>query len=93
VTNFKVNDKVKIRKLSEEEFEKVYGVKYSITFSYNIYLDRYYSFFNKNDIYIIDYFEDGNIVLSGIDDIFYPEELIKVNSLKTKLQLIRELIK
>jgi hypothetical protein len=86
MTDFKIGDRVKVKKLSEKEFEKTYN-----SFSYKTYLREYSKYFGN--IYIINYFKSRYIVLSGIGDIFCPDELVKVNTLKTRLNLIKELIK
>jgi hypothetical protein len=88
MTNFKIGDKVRIRKLSEKEFEEVY---HRDNFSYKTYLNYYSKYFDN--AFIVGKLEDRLIDLVGIEEYFYPEELEKAYSLKDKLNLIKELIK
>jgi hypothetical protein len=93
MTKFKIGDKVKVKKLSEKEFEEIYIEKYKNKW-YNVdYLNLYSANFGK--VYTIAGFSEKRefISLLEIENSFYPEELIKINNLKTRLQLIRELIK
>jgi hypothetical protein len=82
---FKKGDRVKVRKLSEKEFKKIYKFV-----SYLLYLDINSEYFNK--VYIIKKIH-SRLIDIGKRYCFYPEELIKIHSLKNKLQLIKELIK
>jgi hypothetical protein len=91
MTTFKVGDKVKIRKLSEEEYTKIY--RSSMLRPYSRYLSQYKNYFNCTGI-VIKYLPIDNLVeLKGMTFKWYPYELIKINSLKIRLQLIKELIK
>jgi hypothetical protein len=99
VTDFKIGDKVKIKKLSEKEFEEIYIKKYHCREYPSLKLyRRYLQDYSKNfdNVYTIRKMnknEENYIDLIEINPAFYPEELIKVNTLKIRLQLIRELIK
>jgi hypothetical protein len=97
VTNFKIGDKVRVIKLSEKDFKKTY-VKNGIygMMKYSNYINRYSEYFGK--VSIVNEVDDNDFDLckfvwieKGL--IFFKEELEKVNSLKIRLQLIKELIK
>jgi hypothetical protein len=91
VTEFKKGDRVRIKKLSEKEFKRIY-LNNLCGWDYNYYLNRYSKYFNN--IYIVEGRGIGGIdLILDIEDSFYPEELIKIHPLKDRLNLIKELIK
>jgi hypothetical protein len=91
VTDFKEGDRVKVRKLSEDEFEKIYISRINLNYQY--YLEQYPKNFNKT--YTVHSIYNNNYVyLSEVKECgFYPEELEKVSTFKLRLQLAKELIK
>jgi hypothetical protein len=91
VADFKIGDRVKIKKLSEEEFEETYVRKHHCQnyYSYEDYVSSYSEYFNK--VSMIKCVSDE--LIQVCDKTWYPEELGKVNTLKIRLQLIKELIK
>jgi hypothetical protein len=92
VSLFKVGDKVRAKQLSKEEFENVYYIKNNYTYyTYERYLEHYSKYFDK--VHRVKDFSVRNIILDTVDDSFFLDELIKVYSLKTRLQLVKELIK
>jgi hypothetical protein len=96
VTEFKEGDRVKVRKLSEAEFEKTYVKNdiYGMSMrDYSNYINRYSEYFDKISI-VEKIFADGSIDLIDVKwGSWYPEELEKVSTFKLRLQLIKELIK
>jgi hypothetical protein len=89
MTNFKIGDRVKVKKLSEKEFEKTYH-----SFSYKTYLREYSKYFG-NIYKIIAVFQNSIRILddNNNDDWFISSRFIKAYSLKDRLQLAKELIK
>jgi hypothetical protein len=90
---FRKGDKVRIKKLSKEEFKKVYGADYNSLLKYKEYLNSYSEYFDN--IYLVEKFSESNnnIIILNNNLYVYPEELIKVFSLKDRLNLIKELLK
>jgi hypothetical protein len=65
MTNFKIGDKVKVKKLSEKEFKKVYGNTWYTAYMHSIYFDK--TFIIREKVYGCVNLDVGNFFFGRIN--------------------------
>jgi hypothetical protein len=89
----KIGDMIRIKKLSKKEFIKIYVKRYLYGVSeYDYYLKIYNKYFNN--IYKIGSIRGGIICifLNNCPVYLYPEEVQKINTLSSKIKVLKRLI-
>lgn len=98
----KIGDKVKIRKLSENEYNKHLSFSYTdykdYVFCKHTTFDKIYCIYNIKTVYNNTDVKIYHLMPQGRDSTFYIErykeiEIIKINYLKNKIRKLKRLIK